>query len=190
MRQILVGLSGANNSQNRSVLRVLRSALNLSHINIKQPIIDATAALVKMDATDLERHIPPHQLLPMYNITINTMMKRIANVLLTEQPRCLIEIAEHRIKINNPQSAFKLFNGNLISNVTTEIEAAWVRNEGGIIVHLHDDTHTIEFENLSFSGGDIAINSSRHAVATEEKLKDCINQIYKHFEHNHVHETA
>ena len=134
-QKIMIGITGTRHSGKRMLASVMTEDLRLMHINMQQPVINACAALGNMDPYDFYRAPMEAEFAP-YGMTAGQLLKRIQSVLIYEDRKALIHAAERTLESRN--HVMKLFSGIVVSGITRDDEADWVRTNGGLMIHLHN----------------------------------------------------
>lgn len=160
MNKLLIGISAPVNQATRDAISVFTEEFNLEHINLRQPVINMVAALTNMHPTQQEFCCAPHQKIDDLGISIAELELSIAFSLRVFNGRFFIERAQAAITKSAQGMHNELFNGNLISGIKTEVEAQWIRNQGGIVVHLYQYDNTADFHALNELDSDLVFNIS------------------------------
>lgn len=135
MKKALIGITGSPNSGKRELTTTLCEQLHMRRFNLMQPIISACAAITGIDAHDIYR-APADSEIKLYNTTAKEFISAIRAALVYADRRALIHDLEHRISASSNTAHF--FNGTIVDGITSEEEAHWVRQQGGLVIHLHN----------------------------------------------------
>lgn len=176
--KIAVGITGPHNSITRDAIKTLLNELKLLHINLRQPIVDFCASCLNVDPHELDNHTPLHTHYHELKMNLHEMQHTIETFLCLENKNHLMDTAAARIN-----KTTKILGGHqpnyIISNITNEREAAWVRSNGGVIVHVRP-LGLFNKEELIEQSGDEVINPSRNTPANAENLRELVQRIASH----------
>ena len=167
--KMLIGVSAPHNKLSLSVIEILSGALNLEHINMRQPVVSMLAALMKMDPAHLHYDTPFTTAVPGLNTNVADLETSIAFQLRTLNPRYFIEQAGAAMATSKNSVKNALFDGYIVAGINTELEAQWVRDSGGLMIHIHDYTpqNIVNFHALHELDGDIAIPTATTIASAE-----------------------
>ncbi len=173
---LLIGVSGATNTLTRECVQVLRCELNLMHINMRQPTINAIAGLLgepahSVQKMDYSKHLPEFDVSLQELDRIISMNTRILN------PNFFIEQVSKQIDRVNQAFARNLFSGHIISGIATESEATWLRKKGGTIVHIYDYLNLDSFHALHEVDGDLVFETSTKEPPTALRLNRLLSSL-------------
>ncbi len=160
MKTILIGISAPVNSATRDALSVFAEEFNLEHINLRQPVINMVASLTNMHPTQQEFCCASNQVIDDLGISIAELELSLSLELRLHNPRFFIERAQAVMNNSSTGMHAELFSGNLVSGIKTEIEAQWIRDQGGMVVHLYQYDNKADFHALNEHDGDFVFNIS------------------------------
>lgn len=135
MQKIMIGITGTRHSGKRMLTSLIAEDLRLMHINLQQPAINACAGIANMDPYDFYRAPMEAELTP-YGMTAGQLLKRIQAVLIYNDRDALIKATEQTLAARS--NVMHLFSGVVVSGITRDNEADWLRNQGGQLIHLHN----------------------------------------------------
>lgn len=155
MKKILIGISSPNNSPARSAIAALAEEFNVEHISMRQPLINMIATLTNMEPVHQEFTCSPQALVEGLGISIAELEVTLAFNLRTIKSNFFITRCAESIAISNSGFNGQLFNGHIISGINTELEAQWLRDQGGLLVHLYHYEDQSQFHALHEMDGDL-----------------------------------
>ncbi|MES2181576.1 MAG: hypothetical protein V4493_05710 [Pseudomonadota bacterium] len=177
----LIAITGPHSIRTRDVVKTLLTALKLLHINIRQPIVDFTADCVNVDPYHLDHHVPLHQYFSECGVTLREMQKTIHHYLCLANKNYLTDFAKKEMDKNN----FLFLHGAcgfIVSNITTETEAAWVRKNNGLLIHVSEHGFLANELSLKKQPGDEEIITCRESPPDVQNLAGVINRISQHLQ--------
>lgn len=154
---MLIGISAPNNTQTREIIRTIAQQLNLAHTCMRQPVVNALAALLEIEPHELVRHTEPHRHFKRWGMNLAELEERLSVLVHQGNPLCFIDYAEQAMQQTTGRVKAQLFNGHLLSAIGTEHEAAWVRKNGGIVLHVYDYSELGTYNYLDEHDGDASI---------------------------------
>lgn len=166
MQKIMIGITGTRHSGKRMLTSLIAEDLRLMHINMQQPAINACAGIANMDPYDFYRAPMEADLTP-YSMTAGQLLKRIQAALIYNDRSALIKAAEHTLAARS--HVMHLFNGVVVSGITRDNEADWLRSKGGLLIHL-ENTHQIANGPLVLLKNEDAL----HTFDSKEKFNSAI----------------
>lgn len=137
MRKLLLGITAPDHSIHaRNAIRYLVERLNARNTNIEQQVIDAAAVALRISSHEFEVNIIPQKTLPLLNINAVELKQKIRAALCSQNPYFLIDSLNQFLNEwkNKPISC--LFSGEVISGITTNAEADYIRSHGGLMLHI------------------------------------------------------
>lgn len=155
MKKILIGVSSPNNSAARSSIALLAEEFNVEHICMRQPLINMIATLTNMEPVHQEFTCSPQALVEGLGISIAELEVTLAFNLRTIKSNFFVTRCAETIAISNSGFNGQLFNGHIISGINTELEAQWLRDQGGIMLHLYHYEDQSQFHALHEMDGDL-----------------------------------
>lgn len=166
MQKIMIGITGTRHSGKRLLASLLTEDLRLMHINMQQPAINACAAIGNMEIDDFYRAPMDAEFIP-YGMTAGQLLKRIQAVLTYNDREAMIKAAD--LTLASRSHLKYLFSGIVVSGITRDNEADWLRAQGGLLIHLHN-THYIGNRTLVHVKNDDAL----HTFDSKEKFHSAI----------------
>jgi hypothetical protein len=177
----MIAVAGPHSTRTREVIKTLLVALKLLHINIRQPIVDFTADCVNVDPHHLDHHVPLHQYFPDGGFTLREMQKTIYGYLCLANKNYFTDFVEREMEKNNFLFSHGA-NGFIVSNITTETEAAWVRKNNGLLIHISERDFLSNDADLKKQPGDEQITTCRESPPNEANLERIINRLSRHLQ--------
>lgn len=143
MQKILIGVSAPNNKTTQCAIAELADVFGLEHLNMRQPLINMIATLTSMDACAQEYYCSQQVIVEHLGVTIEQLEITLGFNLRTVKNDFFIQRCAEAMAISNSGFNRELFSGQIISGIKTELEAQWLRDQGGHMVHLYQyDNHT------------------------------------------------
>lgn len=137
MSKLLLGVSAPEQSNHgRNAIRYLVERLNARHSNIEQLVIDAAATVLRISSHEFEVYIEPHKTLPLLNINAVELKQKIRAALCSQNPYFLIDSLNQCLHKAKSQAIDHIFNGNIVSGITTNVEADYIRSHDGLMLHI------------------------------------------------------
>ena len=143
MKKIIIGVSAPNNPASKNAIAQLADVFNIEHINMRQPLINMIAQLTSMNPCAQELYCSQKTLVEHLGVSIEELEITLGFNLRTIKSDFFIQRCAESIAISNSGLNGQLFSGQIISGIKTELEAQWLRDQGGHMVHLYqyDDHH-------------------------------------------------
>lgn len=188
--QILLAVAGPNNASTRGVVKTLVDSLGVMHINMRQPIINVVADCLGVDSHQLYNHIPLHKFIPEHNQNVGQLQSMLEHFLCKANKRYLIEKAKSQIESSTILLATGIFNGHIISNITSEAEAEWARTIGAILIHVHDQYSLCAPVVIAEQPSDLLVYTGHSVPASEQNLAEIIHSISQHFQRKNAKQDA
>lgn len=180
--KILLGITGPHSARTRDTVKTLLIALHLGHINMRHPMVQFTAECLGLEPHYMEHHVPLHHYYPSVKQTLGEMQKTLEHFLCMTNKNYLIEKVAKEIAVTNLAFKGSLHNGHIVSNLTNELEAEWIRKNGGLVIHVRDrDTELQAAPLLQFPTDEVII-TSRDVAPNEKNLDGMIKKIFHHFQ--------
>lgn len=143
MQKIIIGISSPNNKTSQAAIAKLAELYGLEHINMRQPLINMVAVATCMDPCAQEFYCSQQTLVEHLGVTIEQLEITLGFTLRTIKSDFFIQRCAETMAISNSGFNGQLFSGQIISGIKTELEAQWLRAQGGHMVHLYQyDNHT------------------------------------------------
>ncbi|NIB44842.1 hypothetical protein HBA55_35000 [Pseudomaricurvus alkylphenolicus] len=175
-QRILIGLHGLSHTPTRATAETLAKSLDLAAVRISKVVQMACAGALNMNFYDFEAHSPDHRFpeIAMTKCEFMCFMKKMLNSL---NPNHALNMIFREFR--NPNSMHKhLFSGEIFMEITTESEAEWIRQQGGTIIHLHqestEDRHPLSCETALKPKEDVDFVITNNSTQDEllSKLRD------------------
>lgn len=144
--KMLIGVTSTHKLK-KSVKKLIEFH-NLLHSNIQQPVIDATAIVLGVNAHEYTHHIDKRVVQAPWSKTAQEIESGISNLLHAGNENCLIQHLEKNLTKYAGSPLQKLINGNLVSGITTPQEADYIRNKGGAVLHIVNINQQIKLKPL------------------------------------------
>lgn len=137
MKKILIGVTAAETcTESRNSIRHILNKFELQHLNIQQKIIDAAAIILRISPEELMVNIEPLRPLPFLQMSASELKKQIRAALCTNNQYYLIDSLDTEINAPRNKNISQLFNGHIVSGITTNEEADYIRSHGGVMLHI------------------------------------------------------
>jgi hypothetical protein len=179
----LIGISAPRNQLSQAAITIMASILNLKHINMRQPMINMLAALQGTDPAILQFDTAPETTAQGLNISLADLELTLAFNLRTLNPAYFIEHAKNQLQIANTGLHSKLFDGQIITGITTELEAQWLRDQGCLVIHIYDYSpqNLIKFHGLNEKDQDLVLVTSNTVPIAESNVYSIIETVRQRF---------
>lgn len=155
---MLIGISAPNNVKTREIIKVIAQQLNLAHTCMRQPVVNALAALLEIEPHELVRHTEPYRHFKRWGMNLAELEERLSMVVHQGNPLCFIDYAEQAMEHKTGRVKTPLYNGHLLSAIGTEHEAAWLRKSGGTLLHIYDYNNLGQYNHLDEHDEDYSIS--------------------------------
>jgi hypothetical protein len=132
----LYGITGTKNLAARNARNTICNRLNLLHTNIKQPVFKALSAQTKYSEYELEHHVNLYNKLAGQEYSAIELFSQIECAFLEQNPNALTAAAEEDILSKKIIAQHSY--GYLVSGIDSDIEAQWLRECGGTLIHIID----------------------------------------------------
>lgn len=181
--KILLGLTGIDSVQSRNVRRSLVDSLNVLHVNIKQPVIDMVAMLLRISAHEFEHHFDKNVTLKKFNAPASSIFAKVEAAVCSGNKNALIE--EALTAMERHDAIADMMAGTLISGINTDDEAHWLRHRGGQIIHIIDQD-TPQLACITHHPSDFTIYINRNVKSDENLLLQMLVNSKKPMGHGHA----
>lgn len=177
--KILIGISSPRNALTQAAIAILTSLLNLKHINMRQPMVNMLAGLLGRQSSEIQFDIPSETKIKGLSTTLAELEVMLAFNLRTLNANYFIEQAKTHIELANSGINLQLFDGQIITGISTELEAQWIRDQGGLMVHIYDYTpqNLAKFDALNEKQNDLVIMTSNQCPITESNVYKTVEDI-------------
>jgi hypothetical protein len=183
MQKLLIGVSAPLIPMSQAAITTIASALNLHHISMRQPMINMLAALLEIEPANLDFKITRNTQIEELNDEMHAIETSLALCLRNKASNFFIKRANAAIQESSNGITGALYNGHLVSGLATEQESKWIRDQGGIVIHIHDYSLVGQshFHSLSEKDEDYIINTGPALSASEKNVLSTINSIRQLF---------
>lgn len=180
MQKILIGVSAPNNKTSQAAIAQLADVFTLNHLNMRQPIINMIAALTEIDKTAQEFYCSQDHMVDHLGINIEQLEISISLSLRTFNREFFIKHCDEAIEHARRGFLGELFSGQIISGIKTDLEAQWIRDNGGQVVHLSQYDDAIYHNPLNELDGDLVcvIEQPSPTPDTSELIAQLREKIY------------
>lgn len=167
MKKLLIGVTGIGNSVTRKFSAQVAEEFNIEHINMRAPLLKMIGALHGVDSTHVEHNMPGATTLPTlkasnYDLEITlayTLRALNKDFFINEVAQCM-QRSLHTINR-------ELFSGHLITGITSQHDAQWLRNQGGLLLHVYNYDSKTPVTQLNEMPGDIPVVIDNTANAAQ-----------------------
>lgn len=167
MKKQLIGISSPNNNSARGAIAVIAEEFSLEHFSMRQPVINMLASLTNEHPTHHHFCNARNQIIQGLGSTVAETEAVLSFSLRTINPSFFIERMKVAQALSRRGMNNELFNGDIISGIKTEPEADWIRQQGGIVIHLYHYGDVAEFHALNEIDGDLVA-----IIGTESPTKN------------------
>lgn len=179
--KILIGVTAPELSvHQRHAVSYLAEFLNLKHTDIEQPVTDALAALLGIDSHELLTEFNPLKMLPFIYTNLHTLKARIRKALCTSNEYYLMDLLHQKLNTVSNTKINNSFSGDIVSNITTKDEVAYIRHVNGIMVHLINSDSAVKTV-VEHNDRDLIIHINKKDSLHEHTLQALANVIAEHF---------
>lgn len=180
MQKILIGVSAPNNETTKAAIAQLSEVFTLNHLNMRQPMINMIAALTEIDKTAQEFYCPQDYIIDHLGISIEQLEISLSLTLRTFKRDFYINHCADALAHARHGYLGQLFSGQIISGIKTELEAQWIREQGGQMVHIYQYTDACYHHPLNEIQGDLVcvIDQPSNTPDTRELIQNLRNKIY------------
>lgn len=175
--KMLIGITSTHKLK-KSVKKLIEFH-NLLHSNIQQPVIDATAIVLGVNAHEYTHHVDKRVVQAPWGKTADEIQSGISNLLHAGNENCLIQHLEKNLTKYAGSPLQKLINGNLVSGITTPQEADYIRNKGGAVLHIVNINRQAKLKPL-LHHSDFTLFVSSDTEPDEMELFRISNEIREH----------
>ena len=175
--KMLIGITSTHELK-KSVKKLIEFH-NLLHSNIQQPVIDATAIVLGVNAHEYTHHVDKHAVQSLWGKTGEEIQSGISNLLHAGNENCLIQHLEQNLTKYAGSPLQKLINGNLVSGITTPQEADYIRSKGGAVLHIVNINRQAKLKPL-LHHSDFTLFVTNDAEPDELELFRASNEIKEH----------
>jgi hypothetical protein len=185
MKNRIVGISAPRRSRCNEVIRVVSDTLQLAAVDIRQPVLEMTAALLGVEASEL--YLPPSmsgkRIVHELGISTDELVASFSRDLQQIKSDFFIKRLQMRMDELASRYAQIAFSGYVISGISNEMEAQWVRDQGGVMVHIFDYRleNLGEFHALQEQSNDIFLITSTAVTVNKISLNPQLLAIQEHF---------
>jgi len=181
-KQLLVGIHGLAYNGKSSVAKTLADRLDLMKFTIAEPVTEACARILMIPHHDFLQLDKERRITGM-RFTPRQLMQAIGRSLRDCQEDFLLKELENRMSPRHGMHDL-LFGGSLITDIRLPIEAQWLRDRGGVLVHIIRDgaptTHNdITEQTLEIQPGDVVIKNSTTLEELETKVKHLAQDLHE-----------
>lgn len=190
MSKLLMGIT-ANDQylQQRQATRYFAERLNLYHFNIEQKVIDAAAVVLGVSNYELQVKMNHLINLPLLHTNITDLKAKIRAAICMTNEFYLIDSLHESLNNENNKHISKLFSGNIVSGISTNEEAAYIRDCDGVMLHIINN-NCAQASAIIIEDNDIVINVRNSDPLHELTLQSFAIAIAERFEPVDATETA
>jgi hypothetical protein len=179
--KMLIGVSAPLIPMSQAAIATIGSALNLRQINMRKPMIDMLAALLGEEPLNWDYKFTGDTYINELASSVDSLEASLALCLRNKASNFFIQRAAAEIELFNAADSGFLYSGQIVSGLRTEQESKWIRDQGGIVIHIQDYSLVGQgqFHALAEKDGDLIINtgpslptSEKHVWETIEKIRD------------------
>lgn len=157
MKKLLIGITGSSNQVTRDFAAQVAEEFCIEHINMRTPLLKMIAALHGVDATHVEHNMPGNSTLETLKASNHDLELTLGYTLRTLNKDFFINEAKLAIARSQHTIHNELFSGHLITGITSQHEAQWLRNQGGLLLHVYHYCSKTPVNQLTEMPGDIPI---------------------------------
>lgn len=124
---------------------------------MRAPLLKMIGALHGVDATHLEHNVPGTATLPTLKASNYDLEITLAYTLRTLNKDFFINEVKACMQRSLTTFNQELFSGHLITGITSQHEAQWLRNQGGLLLHVYHYDSKTPVTQLNEMPGDIPV---------------------------------
>lgn len=140
---MLIGITAPNTKTVQILITIICEQLCLQHINMRQPLYNAIAALLEVEPHEVTQESDPRRHYERWGLNHGELEFSLSSELTCNNKLCFIDYAEKRMHNCEKRNKPNLFNGFLIAGIASETEADWLRKKGGTLIHIYDYNHPL-----------------------------------------------
>ena len=181
--KLLLGVTGQRNSRTRAIVHALNEQLNLIHINMRQPFIDVLA-VVTGNTPQVAATLDREAIIPALKCKAHVFEREYSSALFCLNKDYFTEIAAE--KITRSTAGFtditkNIFDGFIVSGISTTHEAKFIRDRGGVMLHLQDGPGFTDFHPLETRLYDVIFDVKKF----DPQNKESIDFLIAHVKESH-----
>lgn len=182
MKKLLIGISAPDNNTAREAIGLIAEEFDLEHISMQQPVINMLSTLTESHPSAFEYCITQSHMVTGLNVTVAESATTLAFCLRTINPAFFIERTKEAREKSRKGLNIELFSGDIISGIKSEAEAQWIRDQGGLMLHLYHYDDICKFHAMDEMDGDLvavidaATPNKQHLAGTFAAIDARINQ--------------
>lgn len=183
MQKLLIGISAPQIAIAQAAIATMGSALNLHHTSMRQPMVNMLAALLGEDPVNLDYKISGATHIKELATTAEALEASLALCLRNKASNFFIQRAVAAMEAADQSASGEFYSGHIISGLRTEQESKWIRDQGGIVIHIYDYSAVgqCQFHALAEKDGDTVIVTSESFPTTESNVWKVIHGIRELF---------
>lgn len=178
-KKLIIGVAGKSEVGKNFTASLIADRLMLKKERLSWPILACAANFLDADPTELLDLNFAYTSVTTLDMSLLELMQNIGDVLTSKNDRALIDALERRA--NQNKTVNNILNGLVVSDIRTPDEAQWVRDNGGLVVHVKRITrihskHRTECD-LDILDGDYLIKNTQTQKMFVEKINKVISSI-------------
>lgn len=131
-----IGVSAPNTPATRAAISTLCEDLNIQHISMRMASYSMVASLVGIHPVELIQSCAKTEVVGMPGITLADLEQVISDAMRRVNPSVFINMAQKDLENKDRLITKQFFDGYLISGIDSNEEAEWIRQQGGVVLHI------------------------------------------------------
>lgn len=183
MNRLLVGVTGQRNPVTKAITHLVSQELNLIHINMRQPFIDVLAAVTSTTSQSAAL-LPSNHKIDLLKCTVAAFERSFLAATYELNTNYFIDSAE--LKLTRTTAAFtetiqNIFGGYVVCGISRPAEADFVRERGGVMVHVNHGQGWQDFHPLNTKSTDIIVDGNTLNLNDRVAIAALMKQIKSEF---------
>jgi len=179
MNRLLVGVTGQRNPVTKAITHLISQELNLININMRQPFHDVLAAVTGMTSQNAAL-LPATQKIEELKCNVAAFERSFFAAIYELNTNYFIDVAALRLErsiAGFTETLQNIFGGHVISGVSRPAEADFIRNRGGIMVHINHGEGWQDFHPLNTKSNDIIVDGKTLNLNDRVVIANLMKQI-------------
>ncbi len=170
--KLLIGVTGQRNARTRAIVVALNEKLNLININMRQPFIDVLAVVAET-TPQIAAQMSGDDMIKKLKCKVSAFEREFMSATYGLNKDYFIETAENRL-INSTagfnEPVKHLFDGHIVSGISRPQEAKFIRDRGGVMVHLQEGPGFTDFHPIETKLYDVIYDAKQFTADNKDSL--------------------
>lgn len=162
MNRLLVGVTGQRNQVTKSITHLISQELNLININMRQPFHDVLAAVTGLTSQNAAQ-LPANHKIEELKCTVAAFERSFFAAIYELNTNYFIDVAALRLARTTAgftETMQNIFGDYVVSGIARPAEADFIRERGGIMVHVNHGQGWQDFHPLNTKSADIIVDAN------------------------------